>query len=198
MKELLTGWLAANGIALANDASEAEVFEAIQRRAGELAASVAGLGNERTTLAGKVTALENEVAPLRRQVAETEAALGREQTARRAERRGRAEAVADLAIARGKIAVADREGQVAALSNARDEAEFAAASGRLVNGATRFKTTRTEAESGKVLANEQEEARATYQRAFGQALIETGQDPVKAHAKVMKLPGLAEKLAVKR
>jgi phage I-like protein len=198
MKELLTGWLAAKGIVLANDASDTVVLEAVQRQAAESANSLVALGNEKTTLGGKVTALENELAPLRQRVATAETALTTEQTGRKAERKGRAEAVTDLAIARGKIAVAERDGQVAALSNAKDEAEFTTLAGNLVKGATRYKTTSTEAESGKVLANEQEEAAEVYQREFSKALIQTGQDPIKAHRKVMTMPGLAEKLSVKR
>ena len=103
----------------------------------------------------------------------------------------------DLAIARGKVAVAERPARLQALENAGDfESECAA----LLGSAARFKTTGS-AESGKILANHGAagDAREEYCAAVEKYMKESGEtDPVKAHHAVMKNnPGLAEKLRVR-
>lgn len=127
MKQLIIGWLAAMGITLANDASDQTVLDALQKAHKEKADASAALGNEKTTLAGKLTALENEKATLTTQLAEkstalttSQTALANEQAKTKAERQGRAEALVDLTIAQGKLAVADRDAHITTLANAAD------------------------------------------------------------------------------
>jgi hypothetical protein len=106
MKSLLIGWLAANGTPLANDATDQNVFEAIQRH-----------------LAGKnahVTALENDRTSLTDQLTESRAALANAQTQLHSVRAERAAAVVDLAIQKGILCVAEREGRTTALTNSGD------------------------------------------------------------------------------
>ncbi|MGO8698567.1 MAG: phage protease [Limisphaerales bacterium] len=190
--KLITGWLLANGVAVAGgDApTETQVVEALQKfhtaKAGELTA----LGNEKAALAGtqaelksQSTVLENENAALKARVA--------------GERQGRAAAVADLAIARGKATVAERATKIQALENAAD---FERETSALLGSATKFKTTGN-AESGKVLANHGlgSDPREEYCAAVEQHMKESGEtDPIKSHHAVMKKdPGLAEKLRVR-
>ena len=91
--KLITGWLLARGIAPANseNPTETQVLEAIQRLHTSTTADVTALGNEKQTLSGALTALTGERDTLRRRQEETTTALANEQTARAAERRGRAE-----------------------------------------------------------------------------------------------------------
>ena len=199
MKELLMGWLAARGIVLANDASETAVLKAVQDSCSQQADSITALGNEKTSLAGQITALTNERNAEKQRAEQAATALANEQTARKSERSGRAGAVTDLAIQTGRLAVSERDTQITALTNAKDEAEFTAAADKLLKAARRFKVQdAANVESGKALANASDEPRAEYAREFSKALPECGQDPVKAHAKVMALPGLADKLRVKK
>lgn len=200
MKQILIGWLAAKGIVLANDASDAQILAAVQQQSVEQAASLTALGNEKSNLSGKITALENERAAEKHRADNNATALANEQTARKAERKGRAEAIVDLAIARGKTSIAHRDAEITALTNSTDEAGFAAAADKLLKSATKHRTTASDnsAESGKVLANDNDDGRAEYDRQFKDELQKNGQDPVKAHAAVMRLPGLADKLRVKR
>jgi hypothetical protein len=92
MKSLLIGWLAAQGIVLANDSTEQAVFDAFNGEMNKRAASITTLGNTKTTL----------------------------ETSLKAERLGRAMAVADLAFAQGKLKAEDREAKVTALANSTD------------------------------------------------------------------------------
>lgn len=189
---LITGWLLANGIAVAGgDApTETQVVEALQNFQSAKASETAALGNENASLAeaqaewkSKGSALENENAALKTRAA--------------AERQGRAAAVADLAIARGKTTVAERAAKIRLLENAADfEGETAA----LLGSATKFKTAGN-AESGKVLSNQGlgGDSREEYCAAVERHMKESGEtDPIKAHHAVMKKePGLAEKLKVR-
>lgn len=120
MKSLLIGWLAANGITLANDATDSQVFEAIQRHATNKTTEVTTLGNERTSLNTKVTTLENEKTRLTTQLTEANTALSNAQTEAKTARADRAGYVVDLAIQKGILAVADRDARVAALTNSAD------------------------------------------------------------------------------
>jgi hypothetical protein len=142
MKQLIIGWLAAMGITLANDASDQTVLEALQKAHKEKADSNVTLGNEKTTLAGKITALENEKATLKTQLDgkttelnTAQTALANEQAKTKAERQGRAEAAVDLTIAQGKLAVADRDAHVTTLANAAD---FAAEADKLAKLPVKF------------------------------------------------------------
>jgi hypothetical protein len=190
--KLITGWLLANGVPVAGGEAptETQVVEALQKfqraKAGELSA----LSNEKATLAGaqaelqtRSCTLENENAALK-----TRATL---------ERQGRAAAVTDLAIARGKATVAERATRIEALENATD---FERESSVLLGSATKFKTSGS-AESGKVLSNQGlgSDPREEYCAAVEKHMKESGEmDPIKSHHAVMKKdPGLAEKLKVR-
>ena len=200
MKSLIIGWLAAKGIVLANDANDAQVLEAIQRQATEAITATTALGNDKNTLSGQVTSLTNERNGLQTQLQQNQTALSNEQSARKAERTGRAVAVADLAIYRGIITVADRESQITALANSADFDKDATA---LLEKQPAHKTTRNNmAESGKqgaALDNERANALSEYDTAFKAELPNAGQDPVKAHRMVLsKYPALAAKLMPKK
>lgn len=187
MKQLLIGWLAAQGIALANEATDQAVFEAFNREMLNRSTSISALGNEKNTLT-------TDLGVQKKRADDAGVALGNEQTARRAERKGRAEMTADLAIQRGRKTVAERGAVIAALENSADFEKDARA---LLEGRPVIKT---EAVSGKLQAalnNEQQQTQAEYQDAFRIELMATGQNPVAAHNNIMRLPkyaGLAAKL----
>lgn len=194
--KLITGWLMAQGVALANteNPTETQVLEAIQKLHTSKAADVQALGNEKSTLSGKIAALENEKASEKKRADEAATALANEQTARKAEHKNAATFAVDLAIQRGKLTVADRETKITALENS---ATFDADVKALVEGKAVIKT---EAASGKqqaALSNEAQQTAAEYQEAFKTELVKAGQDPIKAHNNIMRLPqysGLAAKL----
>ena len=196
--KLIAGWLIAQGIALANaDApTETQVLEAIQKLHTSKAADVTALGNEKTTLSGKITALENEKATEKKRADEAVTALENERKATKAERTAAATHATDLAIQQGKLTVAGRAAQITALENSQS---FEADVKTLLEGKTIVKTA-TEAITGKqgaALSNEQAETREQYSQAFKTELIAAGQDPVRAHQNIMTLPkysGLAAKL----
>jgi hypothetical protein len=199
--KLITGWLLAQGAALASaeNPTEPQLLEALQRLHASAAADVTVLGNERQTLSGKLAAVEAERDGLRQQAGETATALALEHTARAAERQGRAEAVADLALQRGRLTVARREAQIAALVNSAD---FAVAAEALLQGPVVVKMA-GEAMSGKQqagLPNETQQLQAEYSQAFQTELIAAGQNPARAHHRIMTLPqyaGLAARLLPK-
>jgi hypothetical protein len=190
--KLIAGWLLANGVTLANadSPSETQILEALQKLHDCAAGAAAALGNENTELKSQITNLTSSAAALENETSALKARAA-------AERKGRAAAVVDLAIARGRLAVAERPARLQALENAGDfEGECAA----LLGSAARFKTTGS-AESGKILSNHGAagDAREEYCAAVEKHMKETGEtDPVKAHHAVMKNnPGLAEKLRVR-
>jgi len=198
MKQILIGWLAAQGLALANDATDQQVFDAFKTEMSARTANIAALGNEKTTIAATVTALENEKTALTTRVTELTTALSNEQAVTKTERKAAAAAVADLAIQRGRKTVAEREATITALENSRD---FAADSKRLLEGKAVVKISGQSTESGKVLANEEAVVlQNEYHQALQMEMIATGQDIVKAHRNVMTKPeysGLAQKLQPK-
>ena len=197
--KLIAGWLLAQGAALANADSptESQVLEALQKLHTAKAGEVTSLGNEKSTLAGEnahlksqisnlntsATALENEKAGLKTQIASLKS--------------GRATAVVDLAIARGKLNVAERAARMEALGNAQDFEKEASA---LLSSATRYRTAAS-AESAKILSNQGADGdpREEYCASVERHMKETGEtDPIKAHHAVMQRnPGLAEKLKVR-
>jgi len=201
--KLITGWLLAQGAALVNaeNPTETQVLEALQHWHTTTSASVATLGNERQTLSDRLTALETEREQLRQQAADTATALTNEKSARYAERQGRAEAITDLAIQRGKTTVAQRDAHITTLANSPD---FELAARGLLSGVTVVKTVGQEVQSGKQnagLPNEQQQLQNEYNQAFQAELIATGQNPARAHNNIMtlaKYAGLAEKLLPKR
>jgi len=82
--KLITGWLLAQGAALANaeNPSETQVLEALQHLHTTTAASVAALGNERQTLSERLLALETERDQFRQQATDTATTLTNEKSAR--------------------------------------------------------------------------------------------------------------------
>jgi hypothetical protein len=200
MKQLLLGWLAARGVALANDAADETVLQAFEKHLSGQSASLTSLGCEKAPLSGKITALENEKSALTAQNRELAVAIKNEQTARQAERRGVAEALADLAIHRGIKTVAERNATIEALANAREFTKDAMA--LLTQKPVHTTTTNGRDVSGKqnaALENEEAVALREYQTAFAAELPVCNQDATKAHAAVMKnYPTLAEKFRAKK
>lgn len=195
MKQLLIGWLAARGVALANDAGDETVLQAFEKHVSGQSASLTSLGYEKALLSGKITSLENEKSALAGRNRELAAAVKKEQAARMAERRSVAEALADLAIHRGIKTVAERNATIETLANAEHFTKDAMA--LLTQKPTHTTTTNGRDVSGKqhaALENEQTAAVREYQTAFAAELPACNQDATKAHAAVMKkYPTLAEK-----
>ena len=124
------------------------------------------------------------------------AALGNEQSARKAERRAAASAIVDLAIRHGIKTVAERAGVIEALANSADFKK--SADDLLRTPPTHTTTVNGRDISGKQLAtleNDQANALREYNELFVKELPLAGQDPIKAHQTVMsRYPGLADKL----
>ena len=202
MKNILIGWLAGRGVTLSSDASDQAVVAAVQTAATAEQGKITALGNEKSGLAARVTALENERNTEKSRADQNATALANEQSARKAERRGRAEMTTDLAIHRGILTIAERDGQVTALENSTDLAKDAET--LLKKQPTHKTTTNDTTVSGKqgaALDNEQAQVQAQYNTAFQTELIAHGQDPIKAHAAVMHKPeysALAAKLMPKK
>jgi len=198
MKKLLLGWLAARGVALANDAADETVLKAFEKHVSGQTASLTSLGYEKTLL--KITALENEKSTLAARNRELATAIKREQAACQAERRSVAEALADLAIHRGIKTVAERNATIQALANTRELTKDAIA--LLTQKPAHTTTTNGRDVSGKqhaALENEQETAVREYQTVFAAELPLCNQDATKAHASVMKkYPTLAEKFRARK
>ncbi len=194
--KLIAGWLIGQGAALANAESptETQVLEAIKTVLTAKTGEVTALGNENSTLAGQLAALTNERDDLKHHADTAATTLANEQTARKTERHGRAAMATDLAIQRGKLAVAKRDETITSLENSAD---FDAAAKALFAAASVVKIAGQDTETGKVLANDEAMAlQREYNSAFQMELTAAGQDPVKAHRNVMSLPkyaGLAAK-----
>ncbi len=127
MKQLLIGWLAAQGVALANDATDQQVFDALTKSHQTVTTSATALGNEKVTLTSTITALTGERDQFKTQLTTAQTALANEQTAARALHKSRSEFAVDLHINQGKLAVAERDAEVAKLVALGNETEFAAA-----------------------------------------------------------------------
>ena len=195
MKQLLIGWLAAQGIALANDATDQAVFDAFNKEWLAKSTSVSALGNEKTTLTGTINTLTSARDAEKKRADETATALGNEQTARKAERKSAATFAVDLAIQRGRLTPADRETKIAALENSTN---FEADVKPLIEGKPVIKTEAVSGKQSAALGNEQQQMQAEYQEAFKTELIATGQNAIQAHNNIMRLPkysGLAARLA---
>jgi hypothetical protein len=197
--KLIAGWLLANGakLAHADSPAESEVLAALQHLHASAAGDAESLGNENSTLTGENTDLKAQLANSQSTAVALENEIGALKSQTAAERKGRAAAVVDLAIARGKLAVSERPARLQALENT---AEFDRDAATLLDSATRFKTAGS-SESGKILSNHGAtgDAREEYCAAVERHMKETGEtDPVKAHHNVMQNnPGLAEKLRVR-
>jgi len=197
--KLIAGWLLAHGAALANaeNPTETEVLEALHALHTATAGEVTSLGNARSTLAGENADLKTQVSSLstNAQALENDKADLKAQIA--SMKSGRAATVVDLAIARGKLNVAERAGRIEALGNAQDFEKEASA---LLGSATRYRTAGS-TESGKILSNHGADGdpREEYCAAVERHMKESGEtDPIKAHHAVMqRSPGLAEKLKVR-
>jgi hypothetical protein len=193
MKNILIGWLAAQGTALPNDATDQSVMEAVQKAVAKNTAGATALANEKDQAVGKATALENELTTAK-------TALANEQTARKTERKSRAEMAVDLVIQKGRLAVAGRDAAVIALENAADfDAEF-----KKLDGAAPVVKTGTDSASTKqaaALNNEADQIAADYKKALENELPKAGQNITEAHRRIMTLPeysGLAQKLVPKK
>ena len=196
MKQLLIGWLAAQGIALSNEATDQVVFDKFNEEMLKRSTSITALGNDKTTLTNNINTLTADRDAHKKRADDNATALANEQTARKAERKHAAEAIADLAIQRGKKTVAERDATIRALENSAD---FEKDSKALLEGKPVVKIAGQDNESGKALANDQTTALADYNREFAAQLPLCNQDPVKAHAAVMaKCPALADKLRPKK
>jgi hypothetical protein len=197
--KLIAGWLLANGATLAHPDSpaESEVLAALQQIHAAASGDATALGNENSTLTGENANLKALLANSQSASAALETETIALKTQAAAERKGRAAAVVDLAIARGKLAVSERPGRLQVLENT---AEFDRDAAALLDSATRFKTAGS-SESGKILSNHGAtgDAREEYCAAVERHMKETGEtDPVKAHHNVMQNNlGLAEKLRVR-
>jgi hypothetical protein len=200
MKQLLLGWLAARGVALANDAADETILKAFEKHVTGQSASLTSLGYEKALLSGKITALENEKSSLAARNKELAVAIKNEHAARQAERRHVAEVLADLAIHRGIKTVAEREATIEALANAKELTRDAMA--LLTQKPAHTTTTNGRDVSGKqsaALENEEATALREYQTVFAAELPLCNQDATKAHASVMKkYPTLAEKFRAKK
>lgn len=198
MKPLIIGWLAARGMALANEASDQAVITAVQTAFDQAGAGAAALGNEKNTLSAALTALTNEKNTLATKNGELTSALANAQSARQAERKHAAAFAVDLAIQRGRKSVADREAAIAALENSADLAAEAKA---LLAAKPVIKTEAISGRQQAALDNEAQQTHAEYQAAFKTELVATGQNPIQAHNNIMRLPqyaGLAAKLVPKK
>lgn len=130
MKHLLIGLLAAQGVALANDSTDDAVFRASNDLVKRLTDERSALANDKSTLTAKVTELESTLTAEKTARTQAETALGNEKAALANERKAHATALVDLAIAQGKIAVADRDSRISTLTGAQD---FTAAAAALAN-----------------------------------------------------------------
>jgi hypothetical protein len=119
MKQLLIGWLAAQGIALANDSTDQTVFDAFNKAWLERSTSVTTLANDKTTLTSTVNTLTSERDAQKKRADEAVTALGNAQTEVTNRTKQFIAARVDLGITQGKVALADREKEITALENSK-------------------------------------------------------------------------------
>lgn len=145
MKQLLIGFLAARGIALANSVSEEDMLGRLQGVVTKLEGDVATINTEKTALANEKAALLTDKQSLTDQVVAlvtekqqlTEAA--KTTTAALANERATVcGLLVDLAIEQGKVAIADREQRITRLKEAKD---FESEKNALANEQVKFPTT---------------------------------------------------------
>ncbi|HEX3855955.1 MAG TPA: phage protease [Verrucomicrobiae bacterium] len=124
MKQLLIGWLAAQGVTLANDAADQAVFDAFNKEMLTRTTSITALGNDKQTLTGTVNTLTGDKTKLVTgaalptdlvTAANTIIALENAKTDSTKLRRQFFEARVDLNITQGKTPVADRTKEIDAL-----------------------------------------------------------------------------------
>jgi hypothetical protein len=197
--KLIAGWLRAHGAAFddAESPAEYEILAALQKLHASATGQAEALGNENSTLNGLNADLKERLSNLQSSTAALENENGALKSQAAADRKGRAAALVDLAIARGKLAVSERPARLLSLENSADFEREAAA---MLDLPARFKTAGS-SESGKILSNHGAtgDAREEYCAAVERHMKETGEtDPVKAHHNVMQNhPCLAEKLRVR-
>lgn len=129
MKQLLIGWLAAQGITLANDAADQAVLDAFSKEWLTRTGTITTLGNEKSTLTTTVSTLTADRDAEKKRADDNATALANEQTAFKAERKARCEATVDLVITQGRLALAEREakvGELTALANDKLDAALTA------------------------------------------------------------------------
>jgi hypothetical protein len=171
MKQLLIGWLAAQGVALANDAPDQTVFEAFTKHVIGKITEATALGNEKTTLSGKVTVLEGDKTQLNTQLTaekkradDATTALANSQGEIQTMRKRFIETRVDLAIAQGKVQLASRAEEITALENSKAldadlanldkrQAKFQVATGAAGERREAANTTRSPHEQVLALAN---------------------------------------------
>jgi hypothetical protein len=143
MKEIFIGWLAAQGVSLANDAGDQSVLAEVNKIMASRSKEAADLRAENTTLTGQKTALENSKAELTTQLTKAQTdlatantALANSKTSFDAERKAHAEEIADSVIFQGRRPVADRDAIITALCNSTD---FAADVKKLKAEAVKYK-----------------------------------------------------------
>jgi hypothetical protein len=147
MKSLLIGWLAAQGIALANESTEQAVFDAFLKEMGTRTATSTALGNEKTTLTTNVQSLTAARDAEKKRADDAVTALANEQTALKAERKARCEACVDLAIAQGRMDVAGRDGKVTELVSLAND-KLAPALEEMSKAPVKFKVAAATADRG--------------------------------------------------
>lgn len=119
MKQLLIGWLAAQGITLANDSTDQIVFDAVNKAWTDRTVSATALGNEKTTLTSTVTTLTAAAAAEKQRADAAVTALANATTEATAFRKSAIEARVDLAITQGKVALSDRATAITTLENSK-------------------------------------------------------------------------------
>lgn len=120
MKSLLIGLLVGQGVALANDASDDVVLKSANELLAKLRTDVTALGNEKSTLTSRVTALEADLVAERTAHTTAKTALEATKAALGNERAIAAPVIVDLAITQGRIPIAEREARIARVKGATD------------------------------------------------------------------------------
>lgn len=186
LRQIMSGALKMQDINVSADAPHGAFVTAVCNALRNKSA----LANEKTAEASNALALANDLEVAREEIKTLTGALaGVKQT--------RAEFAVDLAIHKGKLAPAQRDTQISALTNSTD---FYAAAKAMLEGPAVVKLTGQDTRSGKqgaALSDATVALQNEYQQAFTTEMVATGNDPVKAHKNVMTLPkyaGLAEKL----
>ena len=145
MKAHIIGFLAARGFALANSASDEDCLARVIGITTKLEADLTAANADKAALANEKTALANEKAALitERDTAKSDVTKATENatqatTALANERGALSEALVDLAIAQGRIAVADRDARIKRLKEATD---FSSEKTALANESVKHSTT---------------------------------------------------------
>lgn len=120
MKPLLIGLLVANGVAIANDATDDVALKHLNDLLARQRSDLTALGNEKGTLTGRVSQLEADLSAEKQAHAQAKTALETAKTALANATELAVPALVDLAIREGRVAVADRDARIAKLKGAAD------------------------------------------------------------------------------